>query len=209
MAENHRWPQSTDSAGAARQRRTTPAADSVADLLIDPAPLPVQLRVGDEPVRERFDPPTGPAHALADDGLWTTTLRRHGPTWYLHMLNSPDMDQLSWWQVTPRTDARIARLDSVRDIAALVPDAYHETLRVPWQTLAESVDAVWLTEQGFNAVETSCSRPAQTFKRLYGAFTLWVPDSVLWLDWCFRSVDRYRYGCCQALSSPEHRLPPR
>ena len=188
-------------------------------LTISPADVPPQIRVGDEPVAEQFEAPTGPGSVLTVEGLWTTTLGRHGPLWHLHLPR--ETDSRPWWWVTPRPSARIARIDRPADIDSLVDVDSDDPFTIPWGELAEVVDGVWLTEEGYERLQTiidDFGPPAtgivrqfphsltDTQKRRYMAFERWASGCVLWLNWCFDAVELYRHARSEALFTPPFTL---
>lgn len=130
-------------------------AAQVSQIVVSPSELPTQIRIGDEPVSERFDSFSEPSFPMPTHGLWTTSLGRHGPLWHLHL---PE-----WaagrprWRLVPTSTARIARLDEPADVNALVPDPLcGDPQRVPWGELSGFVDGVWLTQRGWERLLDAC-----------------------------------------------------
>lgn len=196
--------------GSSNRNHAEALTEQIEQITADSTDVPPQIRVGDEPVPEQFQAPTGPGAVLPTDGLWTTTLRRHGPLWHLHLPKITD--QQRWWRVIPRSDARIARIDRPADLDSLIPPTVDDPHTVPWGELAEIVDAVWLTERGYGRLDEQLrslkdsSRPSpitRTQKERYMAFERWASGCVLWLNWCFETVELYRHERAEALfSSP-------
>jgi hypothetical protein len=186
-----------------QSRHAETLSERVEQLVVAPADVPTQIRIGDEPVPAKFDALTGPGSAMPVKGLWTTTLRQHGPMWHLHLPR--ETDSQSWWRVVPQPNTRIARIDRPADIDSLFPAASGEPSTVPWGELAKIVDAVWLTERGHERLRLlkrrrqSTRTLTRTQERRYDTFELWASGCVLWLDWCFETVELYRHGRAEAL----------
>lgn len=196
-------PENTESETLSRGRQAETFSERVGQLTVTPADIPTQIRIGDEPAAAEFDALSGPGPVLPVKGLWTTTLRQHGPMWHLHLPR--ETDSQPWWRVVPHPNACIARIDRPGDIDSLVPAASDDPFTVPWGKLAEIVDAVWLTERGYERLQLAVrdSQVSRTFtltqERRYKAFERWASGCVLWLNWCFETIELYRHGRAEAL----------
>jgi len=155
----------------------------------DAADLGPQLFVGDRPDPARFLPPAmGGDRPLGkpSGGLWTSPLvDRDGEAWspWLEWCFGEMESVLAQprWRLDPDPAARIARIDGVPDLAALV--ARYPYAGAPWADFwpeidyaaaAADLDAIHLTERGQHA--TRFSVPS-----LYG----WDCACTLFLRWCF------------------------
>lgn len=154
------------------------------------------------PVRNRPFPWVKPEH---DGGLWTSTWQPGtGSGWIQWCIEESfdcDCDSPTFpvWKLTPDPAARVARIDSLADLEALVaayPAADPEWRAAgrfehhpDWQRIADDFDAVNLTDAGQWA--TRLTDPG-----LYG----WDCESTLWLRWAFTAVEdlgRVTFEACE------------
>src|SRR5699024_708932 len=158
-----------------------------------------QIRVGDKPVSENFNPASGPGNVMPTSVLFTTSLGRHGPLWHLHMPKATDAKP--WWRVVPQSGVRVARIDRPSDLDVLCSDSPDPYTHL-WGEIAEAVDAVWLTERGYEQLRTieDAGRKSWTSQNYteeqqqrYANFEWWASGCVLWLNWCFETVELYRH----------------
>lgn len=183
-------------------------------IVVPPDELSPQIRVGDKPTRQNFEPIEGVGGVLSSTGLWTTTLRRHGPLWHLHMPKFTDTQQ--WWKVEPADSARIARISHPQDIETLLSSSQQDLrspYRFPWGEISHVVDAVWLTERGherlrrlnnseygeMGTLEWTKHHPSYRIRgkdqqERFLAFERWASGCVLWLRWKFETVSLYRHA---------------
>lgn len=156
-----------------------------------------QIHVGEQPCLESFQPVTSGKHALRFKpvgGLWTSTLNDTRTTGWIDWCRDEsfgDVDARAWWRVVPRDDVRVLVIDSTDDVdvlAAAFPVTGEQAIpgfaMVDFGAIAAAgVDAVHVTWGGFYA-----NRWRHEYPNTYS----WDCESVVWLRWCFVSVELER-----------------
>lgn len=187
-------------------RPTHNLAEQIGQIMVSAAEVPPQIRIGDEPTVENFTPANGPGRVMPTEGLWTTTLRRHGPLWHFHLPRQTDSKP--WWRLIPQPNVRIACIDQPSALDLLVSEPSADPYTIPWGHLSEIVNGVWLSEQGFDRLQTfeEENHPHEPYSseqiERYAVFEKWASGCILWLNWCFESVELYRHKRHESLYSP-------
>jgi hypothetical protein len=132
---------------------------------------------------------------IKDTGLWTSTYDEQGQTcdwveWCRNCYRSP-LDARAWFVLEVEETARIATIDTLADLTALLDlyqrpaldqhYSYFDERKLDFELLAQNFDALHLTANGQD-------KTAHSFPHLWG----WDCEATLWFRWCFRSVERIR-----------------
>lgn len=136
-------------------------------------------------------------------GMWTSTYKNNGNSGWTEFLLSNriethDLNELSWFLVYPKSEARILVINSISDAITLYKRYGIKNSDFPTKKNMMAIDFVSIEEEydGINLthkcqLETS---DRSVFPNFYG----WDCESTLWFRW--------KFDLCKKIKEPEKRI---